>query len=275
MAFGEITNNGFTYSSSYGRSHTVGSLHSRSRKPSGLFRKANSESYMPSGNSVIDLLNGEMARNIKGLLELVELKMEQVLFQEEDDLDVVYFPVTAVVSEFRMLEDGRMVEIAVTGNEGAVGLSNLLAGSHTAHNYTQVSQAGLAKKITVSRLERLLRADEKLRFTLGRQTDHYIRQISQKSICNMYHTVKERMCTWLLMVQDRSGKKKMNLTHEQISRILGVNRPSVSRMAFELRESNLISYSRGGLKISDRQRVEDAACTCYFELGGHEPAFAT
>ncbi|MBK6749180.1 MAG: Crp/Fnr family transcriptional regulator [Pyrinomonadaceae bacterium] len=272
MAFGETTANRSAYSHSYDRTKKFGSVDgSRSFRPDGFLRKA--EPTVRSGNSVIDSLDGEMARSIQGSFVTVELNMEQVLFQEEDDLDVIYFPVTAVVSEFRMLEDGRMVEIAVTGNEGAVGLSNILAGSHIAHNYTQVSQGGLAKKISVSKLERLLRSDEQLRFALGRHTDHYIRQISQKSICNMYHSVKERMCTWLLMVQDRSGKKKMHLTHEQISRILGVNRPSVSRMAFELRESNLISYSRGGLRICDRERVEDAACTCYFELSGPETAW--
>ncbi len=221
-----------------------------------------------SGNTILDSLSREMSGTIAPFLKTVELTKEQVLSQEEDDLDLVYFPVTAVISEFRMLDDGRMVEIAVTGNEGAIGLSSVLSGSHIAHNYTQISQAGTVRTIGVSQLERLLNADERLRYTLSRHTDVYIRQISQKAICNMYHSVKERLCTWLLMVQDRSGRSKMSLTHEQISRILGVNRPSVSRMAFELRESKLIRYSRGELKICDRERVENAACTCYFELGG-------
>ena len=236
----------------------------RSQRPNMISQLSKAD----SGNTILDSLDREMATMVEPFLQTVELTKEQVLFQEEDDLDMVYFPLTAVISEFRSLEDGRMVEIAVTGNEGAIGLSSVLSGSRIAHNYTQVSQAGTVRIISVSKLERLLRSNEALRYTLGRHTDVYIRQISQKAICNMYHSVKERLCTWLLMVQDRSGLTKMNLTHEQISRILGVNRPSVSRMAHELRESNLISYSRGGVKIRDRERVEHAACTCYFELGG-------
>lgn len=236
----------------------------RSQRPNAISQLTVSR----SGNTILDSLGKEMAGMIEPFLQTVELTKEKVLFQEEDDLDVVYFPLTAVISEFRSLEDGRMVEIAVTGNEGAIGMSSVLSGSRIAHNYTQVSQAGTARSISVAKLERLLQSNEALRYTLGRHTDVYIRQISQKAICNMYHSVKERLCTWLLMVQDRSGRSKMSLTHEQISRILGVNRPSVSRMAHELRESNLISYSRGGVKIRDRERVENAACTCYFELGG-------
>jgi CRP-like cAMP-binding protein len=209
-----------------------------------------------------------MSGMIDPFLTTVELATEQALFHEVDDLDVVYFPLTAVISEFRSLEDGRMVEIAVTGNEGAIGLSSVLSGSRIAHNFTQVSQAGAAYSISVSKLERLLHSNEALRYALSRHTDVYIRQISQKAICNMYHSVKERLCTWLLMAQDRTGRSKMNLTHEQISRILGVSRPSVSRMAHELRDSKIIGYSRGGVNIGDRKRIENAACACYFELGG-------
>lgn len=219
-----------------------------------------------TGNSILDGLSREMTEMIEPFLNTSELSKERVLFQEEDRLQTIYFPLTAVISEFRSLEDGRMVEIAVSGNEGAIGLSTLLSGSQIAHNYTQVSQAGRVSSISANNLDHLLKSNDALRFELGRHTDAYIRQISQKAICNMYHSVKERICTWLLMIQDRSGRSSMTLTHEQISRSLGVNRPSVSRMAHELLESNLISYSRGQLKIRDRDRVERSACTCYFEL---------
>jgi len=82
----------------------------------------------------------------------------------------------------------------------------------------------------------------------------------------MYHSVKERLCTWLLMVQDRCGRSTLNLTHEQIARTLGVYRPSITCIAQELREKKLIDYSRGGISICNRDRVEEVACTCYAEL---------
>lgn len=82
----------------------------------------------------------------------------------------------------------------------------------------------------------------------------------------MYHSVKERLCTWLLLVQDRCGKKKLKLTHEQIARVLGVYRPSVTCIALEMRASKLINYSRGGMSIRDRAKMESSACGCYLEL---------
>ena len=226
---------------------------------------------MPT-NLILNALPREMRRVLEPSLKPVILRKEQFLYQEEDRLDHVYFPVTAVVSEFKMLEDGRMVEIAVTGREGAVGLSSIFSDSHFAANTVQVSQAGDARRVDAQTFEKLLRSNEKIRTGLSHFVDTYIRQISQKAICNMYHSVKERLCTWLLMIQDRCGRKTLNLTHEQIARTLGVYRPSITCIAQELREGRLINYSRGGIMIRDRKRIEEAACSCYLELGCSMPS---
>lgn len=217
-------------------------------------------------NAILDALPLEISRLLAPSLKPVIFTKEQFVYQEDDRLDFIYFPTTAVVSEFKMLEDGRMVEIAVTGREGAIGLSSMFSDSHLAPNCTQVSQAGSAKKLDAVTFEQLLRSNEKLRLGLNKFVTLYIRQISQKAICNMYHSVKERLCTWLLMVQDRCGRSTLNLTHEQIARTLGVYRPSITCIAQELREMKLINYSRGGISINSREQIKKSACTCYLEL---------
>jgi len=226
-----------------------------------------------SFNMILNALPASLQRELEPALKPVVLTKEQFLYQEGDHLEFLYFPMSAVVSEFKILEDGRMVEIAVIGREGAIGLSSIFSESHIASNCTQVSQAGTAKKLDAETFERLLRTNDELRTSLSRFVDLYIRQISQKAICNMYHSVKERLCTWLLMVHDRCGRSTLNLTHEQIARTLGVYRPSITCIAQELRKKKLINYSRGGISIVDRKRVEQAACTCYTELGCTTPGF--
>ncbi|MEO7539896.1 MAG: Crp/Fnr family transcriptional regulator, partial [Pyrinomonadaceae bacterium] len=164
-----------------------------------------------SSNLILTALPRDVQKLLEPLLRSVTLTKEQFLYQEDDTLEFIYFPETAVVSEFKILEDGRMVEIAVTGREGAVGLSSLFSDSLVASNCTQVSQAGTARKIDAETFEKLMRTNDKLRKELSHSVDLYIKQISQKAICNMYHSVKERLCTWLLMVQDRCGKSTLNL----------------------------------------------------------------
>lgn len=220
-----------------------------------------------TANQLLGSLPADLRVQLQSLLKPVVLKKEEFLYQEEDHIEYVYFPETAVISEFKMLEDGRMVEIAVTGNEGAIGLATILSDTHHAMNSAQVSQAGTAQRIDAATFEKMLRSNERLRTHLSHFVDLYIKQISQKAICNMFHSVRERLCTWLLMIQDRCGRKTLALTHEQIARALGVYRPSVTCIAQELREGNLIDYSRGGISLRDRSRIEQSACTCYFELG--------
>jgi len=263
MDFRETTLQGYSDDHVY---HGTQSFHNilNARQPA--------KSSTASSNLILSALPRDVQARLEPALRPVTLTKEQFLYQEDDILEFVYFPETAVVSEFKILEDGRMVEIAVTGREGAVGLSSVFSDSHVAPNCTQVSQAGTAKRIDTETFQKFLRTDDKLRAELSHSVDLYIRQISQKAICNMYHSVKERLCTWLLMVQDRCGKSTLNLTHEQIARTLGVYRPSITCIAQELRRSRLINYSRGGISICDRKRIEQSACTCYFELGCSAPA---
>ena len=257
MTFRENTQQTFIHEGAYSSNNSITS------RPS----NANTRSGGNGVNAILDALPMEMTRIIAPSMKPTILTKEQFIYQEDDRLDFIYFPTTAVVSEFKMLEDGRMVEIAVTGKEGAIGLSSMFSDSHRAPNCTQVSQAGMAMKIDALTFDRLLLSNERLRIGLNQFVNSYIKQISQKAICNMYHSVKERLCTWLLMVQDRCGLSTLNLTHEQIARTLGVYRPSVTCIAQELRQMKLINYSRGGIQIRNRERIEQSACTCYLELG--------
>ena len=225
-------------------------------------------------NLIITSLPNELRRSIEPLLKPVVLTKEQFIYQEDDHLDYIYFPETAVISEFKILEDGRTVEIAVTGKDGAVGLSALYSDSQRVPNCTQVSQAGTAQRIDAGEFNRLLKQSDKLRMAFYGYVNNYIGQITQKAICNMYHSVRERLCTWLLMVQDRCGSGNLKLTHDQMARTLGVYRPSVSFTTQELRESKLINYTRGALSIRDRKNLERAACSCYSEMSSLTPGLS-
>ena len=202
---------------------------------------------------------------IRPLLKHTQLSKDDYLFQQDDRVDFVYFPETAVISEFQMLADGRTIEVAVTGPEGAVGISSVWSTS-PAVNCAQVCVSGSVFKIETDVLERELTYSRPLQRWLHDQINAYIKQISQKVICNTHHAVEERFSTWLLMLQDRSKKSKFNLTQEYIAGVLGVYRPSVTCMAKSLREKNAIDYVRGQVFITDRQKLKKMSCACYIEL---------
>jgi CRP-like cAMP-binding protein len=207
----------------------------------------------------------EVLKELLPHLETVSLASGDYLFQPGDAVDFLYFPETAIVSEFQILEDGRTVEIAMTGNDGVLGILPLF-DSGDAVNWTQVSVGGTASKINAEVFEKKISRYPELRKSMFEHITNYVRQISQRSVCNSYHIIEQRLCTWLLMIQDRKKSNKVPLTQEQIARSLGVHRPSLTHIAQNLRSKKIIDYVRGKIYILNRTELEKSACACFNEI---------
>jgi CRP-like cAMP-binding protein len=215
-----------------------------------------------TANQLLESLSNNDLAGLLPFLERVTFEGEEYIYQPEEDIDFIYFPETAVMSEFQILEDGRTVEIAMTGREGIIGLSAVFNGQQ-AVNWTQATIAGTALKINTQILKEEFNRGGELQAVFLDYINNYIGQISQRVICNSYHTVEQRLCSWLLMLHDRNKCAKVPMTQEQIARFLGVHRPSITQIALNLRKKKIINYIRGKISITDRQKLENSACECY------------
>lgn len=216
----------------------------------------------PSANKVLNSLNAGDFLRLQPHLEPVSLVQGESLYQPEDRIRYVYFPESAVISNLQMLEDGRTIEIAMTGREGVTGLPSVFS-SQTAANWTEVAAAGKAFKLSAEIFRQEFNCGNSLQISLLNYVNFYIQQISQKIICNNFHQVKERFCSWLLTLEKCSGRSKFFLTHEQMARFLGVHRPGVSNLAKELRERGAIDCRRGQIIILDDAELARLTCSCF------------
>jgi hypothetical protein len=73
----------------------------------------------------------------------------------------------------------------------------------------------------------------------------------------------ERCARWLLMTHDRVGRDDFELTQLFLSQMLGVRRASVSVAAAMLQDAGLIEYTRGRIRVVNREGLEQAGCECY------------
>lgn len=216
-------------------------------------------------NGILTGLPPSVFDKISPHLRLVDMRRDEYLYQPEDRIEYIYFPETAVFSEYQMLDDGRTIEIALMGRESVIGLTSVFSRCGAA-NWTQVCLAGTVLKIESEFVRRVIGGESAVKALLNNQINSYIRHISHKVICNTHHSVEERLCTWLLMLGDRCGTGLLKLTQEQIARVLGVYRPSVTCIARSLRTRGLIDYVRGKLIIRNREKLVSAACNCYREF---------
>ena len=198
---------------------------------------------------------------------LVELKVvpfttNQVLFEQGDKIDYLYFPLDCVASSLAIMEDGTTIETAMVGCESVVGMSTIL-GSGVSRQWVWVTVAGNAIQLESKFLDRLLVQNESALKALLKSYRLLITQLSQRCVCNTRHTIMERFCCWLLMIDDRVAGNNLNLTQEMIASRVGARRAGITVAAGMLQDMKAIEYRRGRLHIIDRSVLERTVCECY------------
>jgi CRP-like cAMP-binding protein len=160
------------------------------------------------------------------------------------------------------MEDGETAEVGVVGNEGIVG-SIFLLGPTKISTSSFIQLEGSALRISMLDLRHAYRSSEEIRDRLLEFVQEQAVTVSQIAGCNRLHEAEERLARWLLMAQDRTQSEVLNFTQEFLAMMLGARCTTVTLIAGSLQRANLIEYSRGRVKILDRENLESAACDCY------------
>jgi CRP-like cAMP-binding protein len=213
-------------------------------------------------NEILLGLPREERETLFSKLEFVRLKTRLVLHEPGDTLKSAYFPSSGLVSILSVFPDGKSVEVGLVGKEGFIGLP-LVAGFRTAPTRAIAQIEGSAFRVEGETLTAVLRQCPKLERRLQQFAQVMAMQTTQIAACNRLHEVNERLARWLLMSADRIGSNSVPLTQELIAQMLGTRRSSVTVAAGTLQKAGLITYTRGDVKIIDRQKLEEAACECY------------
>jgi CRP-like cAMP-binding protein len=195
-------------------------------------------------------------------LELVRLKLHQILHEAGEAIEYGYFVNEGMISILAVQPDGKSVEVGLIGNEGFAGLP-LLVGYRSSPTRMITQGDGSAYRCDAGVLKQLVRQCPQLSQQLHRFSQKLAMQTTQIAACNRLHEVEERLARWILMTQDRLLADTLPLTQEFLGQMLGTRRSSVTVSAGILQKAGLISYSRGSMTILNRKKLEAAACDCY------------
>ena len=222
-----------------------------------------------SDNLLLETLRAPERALLAPHLEWREYKRGDVLFDVGEDVSYISFPCGQCVAALLItLSDGRAVETATVGHEGAIG-GVVSQGYLPAFSRAVVQIGGPVLRIEAARLQEAKNASPTLRNLFTRYSDCLLAQVLQAVACNAVHSIEERCARWLLSLQDRLGGDVLPVTHEVLAELLGVQRTYLTRTLKTLQQQGLIQIGRGRIIVRNRAEMEEATCECHGAIKRH------
>jgi hypothetical protein len=169
----------------------------------------------------------------------IDLCIGDVLWEPQQRIPSVYFPVGAFVSQLVPVHSRENLELAL------------------------VQGSGSALRLSAASFRRELEQMPALRQLLNRYICVLQAQLALTAACISFHSLDLRLARWLLMTHDRAGLGSFHLTHEFLAQMLGVRRVGITNAAGILQKRKLLHYSRGEITVLDRNGPEKSSCSCY------------
>jgi len=221
-----------------------------------------SSRHTPKQNHLLAALPAADYERLLPDLELIAMPLGWAVYEAGGQLSYLYFPTTSIVSLLYVMQSGASAEIAITGNDGLVGIALFMGGESTPSRAV-VQSAGNGYRLKASILKREFALGGHLQQLALRYTQALITQMAQTAVCNRHHAVDQQLCRWLLLSLDRLQGNELVMTQGLIANMLGVRREGVTEAAGKLQADGLIQYSRGRIKVLDRAELEKRVCECY------------
>src|SRR5829696_7744688 len=170
-----------------------------------------------TGNALIDQLGTDVSRRLLAFSRVVRLEAREPLYAPGGAVRHVYFPAGCVAAACASAGDGALVETALFGREGLLGLCAVL-GERDAREPACAVLPGAAVRVEAAALRTLFAESALWRRLVLRFYGAHVRQISRRAVCNARHRLTERLATWLLALCERADSDDLQLTQETAAR---------------------------------------------------------
>ena len=195
-------------------------------------------------------------------LEPVDLPLHTRLAIADQPIPYVYFLERGVASFIAETPHGLRIEAGMIGREGFTVPAMALDTNRIPHS-SQMQMQGHGQRIGHADFADAFGCSTSLLKLMLRFAQVMLVQTSYTALSNAVHQIDQRLARWLLMMHDRSFSDDLTITHEYMSIMLGVRRPSVTQALHILEGSKLIVSERGCITIRDRTGLEQLAGEAY------------
>lgn len=195
-------------------------------------------------------------------LEHLALEKDHRIASIDAHIDHVYFLDGGIGSVVSVSPEGQRAEAGMFGLEGFAPVPPAVLSRLSLHEVV-IQSPGSGRRIPVTALWALMETCPTLVRLMTRASHNLATQVSYTALSNAVHQVDERLARWLLMAHDRVDTNELTITHEYISLMLAVRRPSVTTALHILEGNHLIRSERGVITIRNRKALEEFARDAY------------
>jgi len=186
----------------------------------------------------------------------------EVLLDRDQPAQLVWFPESGVGSIITTSPTGLSAENGLFGRDGFVPVPIVLH-SDRGPQRAVMQVAGECQTVPVTSFLEALAASPGMHRLLLRYVQALRMQVAFTALSNAVHQIDERLARWLLMSHDRLDGTELPLTHDFLSTMLGVRRPSITTALHVLEGNGFIRSERGCIIMRDRAALEEFARDSY------------
>ena len=196
-------------------------------------------------------------------LQHCQAKKGAVLFEPNVPIETVWFMESGIGSIVTTSPEGLKAENGLFGRDG-FGPVAVIMGSDRSPHQGMVQLNDDCLKMPAARLIEAVDKSANLRNLLLRYAQVLSIQTAYTALSNAVHPIDERLARWILMCNDRMDGD-LPLTHEFMSIMLAVRRPSVTTALHVLEGNGFIRAERGCIIVRNRAALEEFAGDSYGE----------
>lgn len=214
-------------------------------------------------NRILALLPAADFDEIAPDLKHVILPQGTVLATTRQPIDYIYFLTAGIGSVVVTTPEGHRAEAGLFGFDGYVPTTAVTGIENSSHD-VNIQVAAEAYRMDYDTFRHWMESNRNLTKLMIRSIEAFAVQLAYTAVSNAVHDINERLARWLLMCHDRVPGNEIALTHEYISVMLAVRRPSVTTSLHVLEGNGFINNAeRGIITIRNRQALEEFAHDAY------------
>jgi len=199
---------------------------------------------------------------IAEISHLKKYRKDEDIFSEGEVGDALYILVSGVVKVFRTSSDGRIKTLALLQKGDFLGEMAILEKEIRSANVRAVEDAEILV-INKRDFEASLTSNPQIAFKIMETICARLRDADKQIESLTFQNVSGRLVIALLDLAEKHGvqtekgiKIDMELTHQELSEMVGTAREVVSRILNDFRKTNCIEIEKHYITITDKEELK-------------------